>query len=838
VNYPTDTTNSQPFVLTATGIEELALRLDGLPLSLNYAGCYMAQKQMSARRYLQKYDEEFAGRKKLLEHIPRLSSYNMSMMTTWEISLQAVQAESQRAAELLTVCSFLHNSIFCGLFRFSYESTTDWLRQIALDEDLFQDQIELLSDFSFLRLNEGHNFDSYTIHPVVQDWGRDRLDREVWMKGLYDTIFVTAAAVSTEKSLLDWTLRRLLVSHADRCKEFLEKSVPNQTKVFDSLDRLGFLYYDMGRMEDAEGMFTRALKLYKLRVGPDDKVTLLTMNALAMVYKAQGKLEKAEEMLQRTITGMENEHLDASTIVGVRTNLANVYIDQGNFSTARSIFKQALKYLEGAEETDEVQLYNSLLSLSTTFRAEVNLDEAETGLQTALEGFQRVLGSENIQTLVCIGNLGNVYCDQGRWSDAETAFQQTIAGHEKILGPTHLSTLDVLINLCRVYVQQEKFEEAEALSQRVLEGNEEARGPKHPKTLLSVVVLGQVHRAQKRYQEAKTHFRRALQGFEEERGPDHESTIGALYDLASVYADEKRFAEAEVLFQQLLTKRERISGPEHAKTLLALMNLAFLCEDQKRPEEAEAMYGRAIEGYDRTLGLMHPSTLLAVQRSGSFYISQGNLKEARLRLDRALKGFQEVLGPNDPRTLRTTNLLSEVEEIEEEVIKSNTLGGPTMPVEYLVMCGNPSPGGYSCRYSFAEQAPASLCDKPDLTGLNPDPSAISRFLQLLIFHHHDEILQLRSWRCQICGKPAQELFHKVVPLLSPGIRASPDFKPVVWDTAVPVCRLAGDCDRSAERMAGKFMMQCFPTLEAKPKNCDYCGMIRDVKRCRGCKVPR
>ena len=92
-------------------------------------------------------------------------------MTTWEISLKAVQAESQTAIEFLALCSFLHNSdIFYGLFKsFFFGSVPKWIHEIALDEDLFQDQIELLSNFSFVQLNSGFGSESYSIHPVIQD---------------------------------------------------------------------------------------------------------------------------------------------------------------------------------------------------------------------------------------------------------------------------------------------------------------------------------------------------------------------------------------------------------------------------------------------------------------------------------------------------------------------------------------------------------------------------------------------------------------------------------------------------------------------------------------------
>jgi T5orf172 domain len=196
-----------------------------------------------------------------------------------------------------------------------------------------------------------------------------------------------------------------------------------------------------------------------------------------------------------------------------------------------------------------------------------------------------------------------------------------------------------------------------------------------------------------------------------------------------------------------------------------------------------------------------------------------------------------VLGPDDPLTLRIANTLSEAENTEEEeAMERNTVHEPTIPVEYSVLCGNPGPDGRAYHYSFAEKAPASLCNKIDSTGLSSESSATSRFLRSVVFRHHDQLLKSKSWRCQICRKPAQELLHKAIPLLNPGIGASPDFKPVICDIAIPVCRLAGDCDGTAGKLAVNFLKECFPMLNTKRESCDSCGMIRDVKQCAGCKV--
>jgi len=52
-------------------------------------------------------------------------------------------------------------------------------------------------------------------------------------------------------------------------------------------------------------MYQRALKGYEKALGPDHTSTLYTVNSLGVLYRNQGKLKEAEEMYQRALKGYE-----------------------------------------------------------------------------------------------------------------------------------------------------------------------------------------------------------------------------------------------------------------------------------------------------------------------------------------------------------------------------------------------------------------------------------------------------------------------------------------------------------------------------------------------------
>lgn len=161
----------------------------------------------------------------------------------------------------------------------------------------------------------------------------------------------------------------------------------------------------------------------------------------------------------------------------------------------------------------------------------------------------------------------------------------------------------------------------------------------------------------------------------------------------------------------------------------------------------------------------------------------------------------------------------------------------TVSVHYIVACGKPTPDGEMHPFMYSEQAPISLCEPHGYGKPKPDPDETGKFITSVIERHHIEILHRRSWRCISCNAPAKELLHSVLPLLFPGPDALPDFEPTLWDTATPICRSGGVCDRLAEEIVHAFARDSLGAdrFEAS-KTCESCGGKTGFKRCAGCKT--
>jgi tetratricopeptide (TPR) repeat protein len=115
-------------------------------------------------------------------------------------------------------------------------------------------------------------------------------------------------------------------------------------------------------------MFVRALAGCEKALGPDHTSTLRTVNNLGLLYADQGKLGEAERMYERALGGYEKA-LQPETIPALNTvsNLARLYRDQGKTNEAEKMFQRAImgrKKVLGSDHPDTMKVVNDLNKLS------------------------------------------------------------------------------------------------------------------------------------------------------------------------------------------------------------------------------------------------------------------------------------------------------------------------------------------------------------------------------------------------------------------------------------------------------------------------------------------
>lgn len=184
--------------------------------------------------------------------------------------------------------------------------------------------------------------------------------------------------------------------------KLFEKAVRTQSKITGpranpadlaaTYINLGTTLTSLGRLDDAEESFQKALAIYE-EIGDQGSLSIV-LNNLGSVYKARGELDKAKEAYSRALAISERifgaDHPDTATTIN---NLASVYTSMGDLSKAEEYFSRSLAINQRIFGRDHPRTATTLNNLGTVYRYEGNLDKALKAYQQALTITEKALGA-------------------------------------------------------------------------------------------------------------------------------------------------------------------------------------------------------------------------------------------------------------------------------------------------------------------------------------------------------------------------------------------------------------------------------------------------------------
>ncbi|TQV95483.1 nb-arc and tpr domain-containing protein [Cordyceps javanica] len=121
---------------------KLVQRLDGLPLAIATAGAYLDQIAMRCDEYLQLYHDSWL---QLQKKSPRLTYYDQTLYSTWNISYSRIEQQSPVAAKLLRQWAYFSNEdLWYELLKEGGSHGADWLQELTGVKFEFDDIMRIL----------------------------------------------------------------------------------------------------------------------------------------------------------------------------------------------------------------------------------------------------------------------------------------------------------------------------------------------------------------------------------------------------------------------------------------------------------------------------------------------------------------------------------------------------------------------------------------------------------------------------------------------------------------------------------------------------------------------
>ncbi|MFI6626366.1 tetratricopeptide repeat protein [Streptomyces sp. NPDC050528] len=451
----------------------LAEELGHLPLALEQAGAFIAQREVSIAAYramLEQYPARAAAA------APGGFDPARTVARIWRITLDALEEQDPRAVEILRIAAWYAPT---GIPRSLFQS-------LAEDPIDLAQLLGLLADYNMITLDRAGVGIHRLVRMVARTPSADDLHR--------DQARILAARERATELMLDelprdpranvagWPTWRALLPHTEA---ILDASDPGEdtAEIAVIVILTGQFLQEQGQLSQATDCFVRSLAAATRLFGEDDPSTLVSRNNLAGAYEASGDVVRAVPLYERTLKDcvrvFGEDHPDT---LASRNNLAGAYEASGDVVRAVPLFERTLKDCVRVFGEDHPDTLLSRNNLACAYRAPGDVARAVPLFERTLEDRVRVLGEDHPDTLLSRNNLAGAYRVSGDLVRAVPLFERTLEDSVRVLGEDHPNTLTSRNNLAYAYQVLGDMARAIPLYEQALAGCLRVLGEDHPTT--------------------------------------------------------------------------------------------------------------------------------------------------------------------------------------------------------------------------------------------------------------------------------------------------------------------------------------------------------------------
>ena len=430
------------FLLTRTGHNDMAAARDladalgCLPLALEQAGAFIAQtKVITLTRYLKLFNQQSLT---LLNKGRRRGTYRHTVDTTWDLSLQRLQAETPAAAGLLSLLAFVAPHDLPWLLLATHAGQLpDTLAAMAGDEVAVAEVIGVLRRYSLIKVTG----DGLSAHRLLQAVIREDLDpraQQHWTAAALDLL--RASFPEDSGDVRTWPQCQRLLPHVLAATSHVEQLDAQEAFAATSwlLDRAATYLQGRAQLTQAKDLFERALATSEAAYGPDHVAVGAKRNNLGGALWHLGDFTGAKAQFERALAIDEAAYGPDHPEVGIdRNNLGMVLQDLGDLTGAKARFEQALAIDEATYGPDHPNVGRDRNNLGSALMDLGDLTGAKAQFEQALAIDEATYGPDHPNVGIDRNNLGGALRDLGDITGAKAQFEQALAIFQAAYGPDH-----------------------------------------------------------------------------------------------------------------------------------------------------------------------------------------------------------------------------------------------------------------------------------------------------------------------------------------------------------------------------------------------------------------
>jgi len=239
--------------------------------------------------------------------------------------------------------------------------------------------------------------------------------------------------------------------------------------LWDALDALGSMAWEMGELEEAERIHGEALNWARDLRPPNPYAEATSRNNMGKVRQAQGRHQEAGALFSQALEGFRASR--GPVHPSIATALANqaqvVDLLEGG-EAGESLHREAIEVTRALPRAEQLNLDVFLSNLAMNLMGQGRLDEAEPLLLEAMAEAEARYGADSPRTINDLSVLARLTARRGDAVGAEVILRRALPRIQAWLGPEHPDVAYELSNLAAVVARQGRPAEADSLHQEAV----------------------------------------------------------------------------------------------------------------------------------------------------------------------------------------------------------------------------------------------------------------------------------------------------------------------------------------------------------------------------------
>ncbi|MDR2460134.1 MAG: CHAT domain-containing protein [Deltaproteobacteria bacterium] len=391
----------------------------------------------------------------------------------------------------------------------------------------------------------------------------------------------------------------------------------------------------------------------KAENGPAHEDTIGIMLELAELYLENEDFSKAALVLTEALEALLNDpEADSLLIEEANIVLSELIFPTGPFAEPSNLPAVVLLEIEARlGQYDDGETISLKLPLAYAYKSIGEYQNAERLLVEMLAREKELMeGSEEDFDLdprfPLEFALADVYDSLGHFAQEAALLEDVLDFQLEIWGPEHLGTLETKRILARAYNSLGDHTKAIGMLTEVIDALTEAFGPENISIFMAKDDLAFAYTSLGNYPMAIALYREVIEGLEKQLGPEDENTLAAKNDLAILLGRLGAHDEAYAMLVDILTSAENLFGPDSPRTLAVKHNLGAQLYKLEDYQSCTQILGEVLETEERVLGPEHPDTLAAKSNLALAYLSLGDSEKAASMFQEVVDSYLSLYGPD------------------------------------------------------------------------------------------------------------------------------------------------------------------------------------------------